>query len=185
MLSFPELGVFFRSWYGAQSDKSTLPIWSLVGEVGMDQFLFRKWGDVGFRRVVCRCILSPRLVTQVPAGHTHTHTHWLLMPATGGRRRHPVFCAVQQQLATGGRRRWWWWRCSSSRPWTVQCGPVTASCPNIGIGSCWPRHCDRPARRRRPFTAPCGPVPGYMSRKNRKLRTDKFDTCNKRKFWLM
>ena len=27
--------------------------------------------------------------------------------------------------------------------------------------------------------------PGYMSRKIRKFRTDKFDTWNKRKFWLM
>ena len=27
--------------------------------------------------------------------------------------------------------------------------------------------------------------PVYMSRKNRKFRTDKFDTWNKRKFWLM
>ena len=26
--------------------------------------------------------------------------------------------------------------------------------------------------------------PGYMSRKIRKIRTDKFDSCNKRKFWL-
>ena len=43
----------------------------------------------------------------------------------------------------------------------------------------------RAARRERRLARRLDMDPVYMSRKIRKFRTDKFDTWNKRKFWLM